>query len=301
MTMNKLLKRYSVRVLVASVVLLFPVMAGAVGEVTPINTSFTVFSNSTYKVTGTLQGAISPLNSAGQYANVSSLNFQGVSSDTVFTARGVDITGVSGREPVLIQIKDGNKVLASGLGEAKIEAGTLQSAKDPQITARASTAQGQREGLDFNKKINVGQNSGKELPFLTKQDPAPQEYGGTSNSQSGQSPSDLSGGGSSSGKKLVPCDGTDCSLDLLKQMGVNIFNYIIGFGGLVAVLAIVVTGFQYISSRGDSGAMSDAKKKLTVAITGLVILAASALIVNTVMKWLDVNGNVVPSKVEDVK
>lgn len=98
---------------------------------------------------------------------------------------------------------------------------------------------------------------------------------------SGGSPSDRQ----SSGTVLVPCDGaSDCTIRKLLDMGANIYNYIVGMGALVAVGAIVMAGFSYIKSAGDAKQMADAKNKIVLAIIGLVIMGASVLLVNTLLK-----------------
>lgn len=89
---------------------------------------------------------------------------------------------------------------------------------------------------------------------------------------------------SSTKNGLVPCSGTDCTLEKLKDMGANIYNFLAGLGALVAVGVIVMAGFSYISSRGDAGKMKEAKEKITYAIIGLIVLGVSVLLVNTVLK-----------------
>lgn len=67
--------------------------------------------------------------------------------------------------------------------------------------------------------------------------------------------------------------------DLLKKV-VNIFSAIVG---VIAVLMIIVGGFKYITSGGDSGNVSTAKNTIIYAIVGLVIVALAQLIVHFVL------------------
>jgi hypothetical protein len=57
---------------------------------------------------------------------------------------------------------------------------------------------------------------------------------------------------------------------------INVFSWIIG---VVAVIMIMVAGFKYITSGGDSGNITSAKNTIIYAIIGLVVVALSQSIV----------------------
>lgn len=61
---------------------------------------------------------------------------------------------------------------------------------------------------------------------------------------------------------------------------INLFSVVVG---VVAVLMIIVGGFRYITSGGDSGNVSTAKNTILYAIVGLVIVALSQFIVKFVL------------------
>lgn len=61
---------------------------------------------------------------------------------------------------------------------------------------------------------------------------------------------------------------------------VNLFSVLVG---VVAVIMIIVGGFRYITSGGDSGNVSSAKNTILYAIVGLVIVALSQFIVKFVL------------------
>lgn len=61
---------------------------------------------------------------------------------------------------------------------------------------------------------------------------------------------------------------------------VNTFSVIVG---VVAVIMIIVGGFRYITSGGDSGRVGNAKNSLIYAIVGLIIVALAQLIVHFVL------------------
>lgn len=61
---------------------------------------------------------------------------------------------------------------------------------------------------------------------------------------------------------------------------INIFSLIIG---IVAVVMIMVAGFKYVTSGGDSSNITSAKQTLIYAIIGLVVTALSQFIVRFVL------------------
>ncbi len=61
---------------------------------------------------------------------------------------------------------------------------------------------------------------------------------------------------------------------------VNLFSVIVG---IVAVVMIVVGGFRYIISGGDSANVTDAKNTILYAIVGLIVVAISQFLVRFVL------------------
>lgn len=61
---------------------------------------------------------------------------------------------------------------------------------------------------------------------------------------------------------------------------VNVFLFLIG---AVAVIMIIYGGFRYITSAGDSGAVSSAKNTILYAAVGLIIAASAYAIVGFVL------------------
>ncbi|HET7672946.1 MAG TPA: pilin [Candidatus Saccharimonadales bacterium] len=61
---------------------------------------------------------------------------------------------------------------------------------------------------------------------------------------------------------------------------VNLFSVVVG---VVAVIMIIVGGFRYVTSGGDSGNVSSAKNTILYAIVGLVIVALAQFIVKFVL------------------
>jgi hypothetical protein len=81
--------------------------------------------------------------------------------------------------------------------------------------------------------------------------------------------------------------GTNCGqgagqsrLNTFITRAVNIFTIIVG---IVAVIMIIVGGFKFITSGGDSGRVTSAKQTIVYAIIGLIIVALAQVIVRFVL------------------
>lgn len=82
--------------------------------------------------------------------------------------------------------------------------------------------------------------------------------------------------------------GTDCAKtkastdinDLIKTV-INIFSAVVG---AVSVIMIIVGGFRYIISGGDSNNVGAAKNTILYAVVGLVIVAIAQIIVQFVLE-----------------
>jgi hypothetical protein len=61
---------------------------------------------------------------------------------------------------------------------------------------------------------------------------------------------------------------------------VNIFSAVVG---VISVIMIIVGGFQYITSGGDTGKVGTAKTTIIYAIVGLVVVAFSQFLVQFVL------------------
>lgn len=61
---------------------------------------------------------------------------------------------------------------------------------------------------------------------------------------------------------------------------INLFSLIVG---IVAVIMIIVGGFKYITSGGDSGNVTGAKNTILFAVVGLIIVALAQFIVRFVL------------------
>lgn len=58
----------------------------------------------------------------------------------------------------------------------------------------------------------------------------------------------------------------------------NVVSYALGFAGIVLFVLLIVGGFKFITSGGDPKAVESARKTITSAIAGLIIILVSYLI-----------------------
>lgn len=66
----------------------------------------------------------------------------------------------------------------------------------------------------------------------------------------------------------------------------TIIEWLLGFAGALAVIAIVYSGIMYITAGGDPAKAETAKKNLIWAILGVVIIALALVIVSSVSNIL---------------
>ncbi|KKR20471.1 MAG: hypothetical protein UT48_C0017G0013 [Parcubacteria group bacterium GW2011_GWE2_39_37] len=71
-----------------------------------------------------------------------------------------------------------------------------------------------------------------------------------------------------------------------QEIAASIINVALGFLGIIAVVLILIAGFQWMTAGGDTGKVDSAKKTLGAALIGLVIILAAWGIANYVLKNL---------------
>ncbi|HTK60462.1 MAG TPA: hypothetical protein VL283_04670 [Candidatus Baltobacteraceae bacterium] len=69
--------------------------------------------------------------------------------------------------------------------------------------------------------------------------------------------------------------------DVAQYIGI-IYNFLISVAGMVAAVMMVVAGFQYLTSAGDSGKIGAAKSRMANALIGLVLALGAYTILNTI-------------------
>lgn len=69
--------------------------------------------------------------------------------------------------------------------------------------------------------------------------------------------------------------------DVAQYIGI-IYNFLISIVGFVASIAMVIGGFQYLTSAGDAGKIGAAKSKIANALIGMVLALGAYTILNTI-------------------
>ncbi len=72
------------------------------------------------------------------------------------------------------------------------------------------------------------------------------------------------------------CSDTKGSVNGILATVINIFSLVVG---IIAVIMIIIGGLKYVTSQGDSSAISGAKNTVIYAVVGLVIVAFAQFIV----------------------
>ncbi len=68
---------------------------------------------------------------------------------------------------------------------------------------------------------------------------------------------------------------------------INVLSLVVG---IVAVIMIIIAGFNYVTSNGDDSKVSTAKKAIINAIVGLIIVVAAQAIVRFVLNKATITG-----------
>jgi hypothetical protein len=66
----------------------------------------------------------------------------------------------------------------------------------------------------------------------------------------------------------------------------TIFNIIFVILGALTFLFVVIAGFRFVNSRGDTAKLADTRRQLVYAVLGLILVATASAIVNFVVKKL---------------
>ena len=80
------------------------------------------------------------------------------------------------------------------------------------------------------------------------------------------------------------CTKENSDLTSILEIIINVMSVIIGF---IAVVMIVVAGFKYITSGGDTAKVTTAKNALIYALIGLVIVGLAQFLVRVVIRNTD--------------
>jgi hypothetical protein len=76
-------------------------------------------------------------------------------------------------------------------------------------------------------------------------------------------------------------------VDQMVEQIINIMSLVVG---VVAVVMIIIGGFKYVTSGGDSGNVTGAKNTILYAVVGLVVVALAQVIVRFVVDRATLSG-----------
>lgn len=79
-------------------------------------------------------------------------------------------------------------------------------------------------------------------------------------------------------KKIEKVPSLECILPLFQ----NIINALLAFAGVAALFFIIYSGIKFVTSGGDAKQVEGAKKTLTYAVIGLIVILLSLFILNVI-------------------
>lgn len=87
---------------------------------------------------------------------------------------------------------------------------------------------------------------------------------------------------------FLTCDGVDCSACNVVDLANRLITWLVGVLFVVFAVLAVRAGFNLVTSGGSPGALTAAKDNLVNAFVGLLIMLAAWIIVDTLMRGLNV-------------
>ena len=90
-------------------------------------------------------------------------------------------------------------------------------------------------------------------------------------------------------KTIQKAVGDPAKLSDLNKVFENVVNVALAFAGIVLFVLLIIGGFRYITAGGDPKGIEGAKKTLTYAIAGIVLVAVSFLILNFIASFTGAN------------
>ena len=83
---------------------------------------------------------------------------------------------------------------------------------------------------------------------------------------------------------LVNCQGSDCTLDMLTQVGTQIYSLIVNdIAAPLGTLAILIGAVLMMTSAGNPSMMGLGKKVFWIAVIGLTLALGTKVIINTII------------------
>lgn len=88
---------------------------------------------------------------------------------------------------------------------------------------------------------------------------------------------------------VIPTQNGAATLVGLETVFGNVVGILLGFAGIALFILLIVGGFKYITAGGDPKGVDSAKKTITYAIGGIVLIAAGYLILKFITQFTGVD------------
>ncbi|MDP3999099.1 MAG: pilin [bacterium] len=96
---------------------------------------------------------------------------------------------------------------------------------------------------------------------------------------------------------LVPCGGTGqaaCTFCDFLKLAKNVIDWLVGIASTLAVAFIVWGGFVIMMAGGSPEKMTEGRKTITIAVTGLIIVFGAWLIIGTLFNVITGSPSALP-------
>lgn len=98
-------------------------------------------------------------------------------------------------------------------------------------------------------------------------------------------------------------DGTNAAIPYIAEYITGLYAYLVSIAGVVAVVMMIIGGFQYLTAGGDAGRMKAAKERITNAVAGILLTLGAYTLLNTISPQLvqlkPLSLNIVPPEETD--
>lgn len=94
----------------------------------------------------------------------------------------------------------------------------------------------------------------------------------------------------------IGCAGSNGQVSKVIRLALQILSLA---AGIIAVIMVIVSGLKYVTSQGDSNAISSAKNSLIYAIVGIVVVVFAQILVQFVLQTSDRDYSPNPVETED--
>ncbi|MEX0933983.1 MAG: hypothetical protein WD003_01850 [Candidatus Paceibacterota bacterium] len=88
------------------------------------------------------------------------------------------------------------------------------------------------------------------------------------------------------GQGLVPCDGANCDLDALVELGENIMKWLFTIAGLLGALMFAYAGVLYLTAAGNETQINKATGIFRVVLFGILIALSAYLVIQLIVNSL---------------